>query len=67
MKTFLCILIGVGTGIGASYLLVVKGLKIPAGILGISGLVVLYAIGRANNRNSTDFMEWLVFWGGDGK
>lgn len=37
-----CLLAGLSSGVGASYLLVEKGLKLPAGILGIVGIVGLF-------------------------
>ena len=40
-----CLLAGLSSGVGASYFLVVKGQKLPAGILGvfaISGMFYVY-------------------------
>lgn len=37
-----CLLAGLSSGVGASYLLVEKGLKLPAGILGVVALIGLY-------------------------
>ena len=44
-----CLFAGLSSGVGASYLLVEKGLKLPAFILGIFGLVGLCT--GAINRN----------------
>jgi hypothetical protein len=37
-----CLLAGLSSGVGASYLLVEKGLKLPAGILGLFVVVCLF-------------------------
>jgi peptidoglycan/LPS O-acetylase OafA/YrhL len=46
-----CILFGLAAGVSASYLLVVKGLKLPAGILGIFALACLFYAYRNSGFN----------------
>ena len=65
MKTVVCIFVSLFTGIGASYLLVVEGLKVPAGILGILGIVTLCVFIRRIDSDAQDFWEWLLIWGDD--
>lgn len=42
---FIFMLLAITAGVGASYLLVVKGIKVPAAILGIIGVIGVGVLG----------------------
>ena len=49
IKRIAYILFGLAAGMGASYLLVVKGLKLPAGILGIFAFTYLLVLNKGDD------------------
>lgn len=59
IRKVVCIVIGLSAGAGASYLLVVKGLRLPAGVLGLVGAIGLF---WGAGYNCNDVTEPENFW-----